>query len=86
LPEGIAVKFTKGVLAVALALLPIHAMAEDVIQIGMFMRRGDHYRRRKRLSQTRKYPRRDQHGHRLANALRNLISGKYDLILITPTT
>jgi ABC-type nitrate/sulfonate/bicarbonate transport system substrate-binding protein len=75
-------KLTKGVLAVALTLLPIKAMAEDIIKIGLFNRdaaiiaaEGKNFLKQENLrveiSTVTDSP----------TLLRNLISGNYDLIL-----
>jgi ABC-type nitrate/sulfonate/bicarbonate transport system substrate-binding protein len=75
-------KLTKGVLAVALTLLPIKAMAEDIIKIGLFNRdaaiiaaEGKNFIKQENLrveiSTVTDSP----------TLLRNLISGNYDLIL-----
>jgi ABC-type nitrate/sulfonate/bicarbonate transport system substrate-binding protein len=75
-------KLIKGVLAVALTLLPIKAMAEDIIKIGLFNRdaaiiaaEGKNFLKQENLrveiSTVTDSP----------TLLRNLISGNYDLIL-----
>jgi ABC-type nitrate/sulfonate/bicarbonate transport system substrate-binding protein len=75
-------KLVKGVLAVALTLLPIKAMAEDIIKIGLFNRdaaiiaaEGKNFLKQENLrveiSTVTDSP----------TLLRNLISGNYDLIL-----
>ena len=75
-------KLTKGVLAVTLTLLPIKAMAEDIIKIGLFNRdaaiiaaEGKNFLKQENLrveiSTVTDSP----------TLLRNLISGNYDLIL-----
>jgi ABC-type nitrate/sulfonate/bicarbonate transport system substrate-binding protein len=75
-------KLMKGVLAAALALLPVHVMAEDLIQLGMFNRDaaivtavGKGFLKQENLrveiNTVTDSP----------TLLRNLISGKYDLIL-----
>ncbi len=75
-------KLAKGVLAVALALLPIDVMAEDIIKIGMFNRdaaiivaEGKGFLKqeniRVEINTVTDSP----------TLLRNLISGNYDLIL-----
>jgi ABC-type nitrate/sulfonate/bicarbonate transport system substrate-binding protein len=75
-------KIAKGVLAAALALLPANAMAEDVIQIGLFNRDaaiiaavGKGFLKqeniRAEINTVTDSP----------TLLRNLITGKYDLIL-----
>ena len=75
-------KLAKGVLAVALALLPIDVMAEDIIKIGMFNRdaaiivaEGKSFLKqeniRVEINTVTDSP----------TLLRNLISGNYDLIL-----
>jgi ABC-type nitrate/sulfonate/bicarbonate transport system substrate-binding protein len=75
-------KLTKGVLAVALTLLPIKAMAEDIIKIGLFNRdaaiiaaEGKNFLKQENLrveiSTVTDSP----------TLLRNLISGNSDLIL-----
>jgi ABC-type nitrate/sulfonate/bicarbonate transport system substrate-binding protein len=75
-------KFLKGVLAAALALLPVNIMAEDILQIGMFNRdaaiiaaMGKGFLKQENLraevNTVTDSP----------TLLRNLINGKYDLIL-----
>jgi ABC-type nitrate/sulfonate/bicarbonate transport system substrate-binding protein len=75
-------KLMKGVLAAALALLPVEAMAEDTIKIGLFNRDAAIM-----VAENKGFLKRENIRVEINTVtdsptlLRNLISGKYDLII-----
>jgi ABC-type nitrate/sulfonate/bicarbonate transport system substrate-binding protein len=78
----LASKLIKGVMAAALVLLPINAMAEDILNIGLFNRDAAII-----AAESKGFLKQENLGvkiHTVTDSptlLRNLISGNYDLIL-----